>query len=197
MFDLVGFAIGNGESRQGLQLEKLRGRGPIFGCNALYRDFSPDILFVRDREMIKEVEEKYEGVKGIVRSSGDIFISDGRRATVPSTFNLTGVTMLYAMCNMHANLKRVYLIGFDSVKKYDGYLTNNVYKDTSNYKKSSESGKPLLCHSIKDVSTVMFSFPWVEFCCVNDDASDNWKAFKGFSLISRKEFLNRIKNNEC
>ena len=31
------FCIGNGESRQGFDLEKLRPHGKIYGCNAIYR----------------------------------------------------------------------------------------------------------------------------------------------------------------
>ena len=38
------FALGNGESRLQLDLEKLRGHGKIYGCNAIYRDFIPDVL---------------------------------------------------------------------------------------------------------------------------------------------------------
>ena len=38
------FCIGNGESRQGFDLEKLRQHGKIYGCNALYRDFMPDVF---------------------------------------------------------------------------------------------------------------------------------------------------------
>ena len=30
------FCIGNGESRQGFDLEKLRPHGKIYGCNAIY-----------------------------------------------------------------------------------------------------------------------------------------------------------------
>jgi hypothetical protein len=42
------FCIGNGESRKGFDLEKLRPHGKIYGCNALYRDFTPDHLSAVD-----------------------------------------------------------------------------------------------------------------------------------------------------
>ena len=42
------FCIGNGESRQGFDLEKLRQHGTIYGCNAIYRDFMPDVLTAVD-----------------------------------------------------------------------------------------------------------------------------------------------------
>ena len=38
------FCIGNGESRAPIDLIKLRPHGKIYGCNGLYRDFTPDVL---------------------------------------------------------------------------------------------------------------------------------------------------------
>jgi len=46
------FIIGNGESRLSVDLESLRGVAPIIGCNALYRDFTPDLLVVVDVTMV-------------------------------------------------------------------------------------------------------------------------------------------------
>ena len=38
------FCIGNGESRKDYNLNKLKGKGRIYACNGLYRDFTPDGL---------------------------------------------------------------------------------------------------------------------------------------------------------
>ena len=40
--DIV-FVLGNGTSRKDILLEPLRQHGTIYGCNALYREFKPDI----------------------------------------------------------------------------------------------------------------------------------------------------------
>ena len=50
------FIIGNGVSRKGFDLEQLRGKGVIYGCNALYRDFMPDVLVATDDKMREEIE---------------------------------------------------------------------------------------------------------------------------------------------
>ena len=42
------FIIGNGESRKGFDLANLRQHGTIYGCNAIYRDFMPDVLTAVD-----------------------------------------------------------------------------------------------------------------------------------------------------
>ena len=49
------FCIGNGESRKGFDLEKLRQHGTIYGCNALYRDFMPDVLTAVDHGIMHEI----------------------------------------------------------------------------------------------------------------------------------------------
>ena len=49
------FCIGNGESRKGFDLETLRKYGTIYGCNALYRDFMPDVLTSVDHGIMHEV----------------------------------------------------------------------------------------------------------------------------------------------
>ena len=37
------FCLGNGESRKGVNLDILKQHGKIYGCNALYRDYTPDV----------------------------------------------------------------------------------------------------------------------------------------------------------
>ena len=49
------FCIGNGESRKHLDLETLRSHGKIYGCNALYRDFKPDVLIAVDMGIMHEI----------------------------------------------------------------------------------------------------------------------------------------------
>ena len=49
------FAIGNGESRKTIDLSRLYEFGIIYGCNAIYRDFSPDALVVVDPKMKDEI----------------------------------------------------------------------------------------------------------------------------------------------
>ena len=47
--------LGNGESRLGLNLDELRQYTTVWGCNALYRDWTPDYLVCVDIEMSHEI----------------------------------------------------------------------------------------------------------------------------------------------
>jgi len=49
------FVIGNGTSRKNVNLDILKQHGKIIGCNALYRDFTPDHLFTNDCEVLHEI----------------------------------------------------------------------------------------------------------------------------------------------
>ena len=49
------FVIGNGTSRKNVNLDILKQHGKTIGCNALYRDFTPDHLFTNDCEVLHEI----------------------------------------------------------------------------------------------------------------------------------------------
>ena len=49
------FVIGNGASRKNVNLDILKQHGKIIGCNALYRDFTPDHLFANDSIILHEI----------------------------------------------------------------------------------------------------------------------------------------------
>jgi hypothetical protein len=47
--------LGNGQSRSGLNLSKMKDYATVIGCNAIYRDFSPDVLIALDSRMAHEI----------------------------------------------------------------------------------------------------------------------------------------------
>ena len=49
------FILGNGQSRLGVNLEKLKEYGKVYGCNAIYRDFEPDVLVGVDQGIMHEM----------------------------------------------------------------------------------------------------------------------------------------------
>ena len=49
------FCVGIGESRRNVNLDALRKFGKIYGCNAMYRDYTPDVLVAVDQGIIHEI----------------------------------------------------------------------------------------------------------------------------------------------
>ena len=50
------FILGNGKSRLAVNLNKLAECGTVFGCNRLYRDFTPHCLVSTDRPIAEEIQ---------------------------------------------------------------------------------------------------------------------------------------------
>lgn len=133
----LAFVLGNGKSRARLDLQQLKGRGTIVGCNAIYREFDPDFLVAVDVKMVNEIiSAGYHRThqvwtnpnKGIQSKSGVNFFS-------PHKGWSSGPTALWFACSQ--GHKNIYIFGFD-YQGEDGRF-NNVYADTFNYKKSSDS----------------------------------------------------------
>ena len=118
------FLIGNGNSRKEFDLERLRSHGTIIGCNALYREFTPDLLIAIDAKMLREFKEaKYEGLS---------LIPKARTVAVPNSliwraekFNTSGCFAMKLISQVMKPTK-CYMLGMDG---YPG----NLYDGTKNY----------------------------------------------------------------
>ena len=51
----IAVCLGNGESRLGVDLNKLQKYSTVWGCNAIYRDWTPDRLVCVDIAMSHEI----------------------------------------------------------------------------------------------------------------------------------------------
>ena len=59
------YCIGNGPSRKGFDLNRLKETGQTYGCNALYRDFWPDFIFSVDTKMTAQMIKDEVGRKTV------------------------------------------------------------------------------------------------------------------------------------
>lgn len=120
------FLIGNGKSRLHFDLERLRPIGTIIGCNALYRDFSPDILVAIDAKMLTELREsKYcETHKCIIPKNRTVKVPSADPFQVDK-FNTSGC---FAMKMISSVMKpsKCYMLGMDG-------FPGNAYDNTKNY----------------------------------------------------------------
>lgn len=127
------FVLGNGRSRLGLNLDSLKTAGKVFGCNALYRDFSPDVLVATDPGISKEIE-----LSGYPENN--VFYTrkpehpNSKRIIKNSGFSSGPVAVTYAALSGALN---IYLIGFDLTGINNKH--NNVYSSTSNYQDISSN----------------------------------------------------------
>ena len=130
------FCIGNGKSRQKIDLHFLKKYGIIYGSNGLYRDFAPDKLIVADPEMLNEVVESGYSKENKVYTTeygyGNASDIDQNHKISTIPFEKiypvnTGWISIRLAYQFHPE-QQIYMIGFDLFGD-----RNNIYDDTNNY----------------------------------------------------------------
>ena len=131
------FVLGNGRSRLNISPKDLQPYGKIYGCNALYREFDPDYLIAVDPKMVIEIDKSgYQKSHEVWTNPNSKYRSfQGFRFFQPSLGWSSGPTALN-FASTHSP-SEVYIFGFDYVG--EGGLLNNVYADSFNYKKSTDT----------------------------------------------------------
>ena len=130
------FCIGNGKSRQKIDLHFLKKYGIIYGSNGLYRDFAPDKLIVADPEMLNEIVESGYSKENKVYTTeygyGNASDIDQNHKISTIPFEKiypvnTGWISIRLAYQFHPE-QQIYMIGFDLFGD-----RNNIYDDTNNY----------------------------------------------------------------
>lgn len=154
------FCIGNGKSREHLDLNKLKKHGKIFGCNALYRDFTPDYLITNDNEMVNEIiKNNYSkhNIVYLVQQNPSLNIPPEHKFKLaPWNDTLHPINTGWANVRLAYSLfpeDQIYMIGYDIHGE-----RNNIYDNTSCYPKSTEF------HHMSREWESMFSMIEEHFC---------------------------------
>lgn len=134
----ISFVLGNGTSRLSINHTLLKEYGTVYGCNALYREFSPDYLVAVDARMINEINQSG------YQNTNEVWTNYNKLYKEYKNFNYfeksrgwsSGPTAL-DLASMH-NPKVIYILGFDYVGLDKNTKINNIYADTRNYKKSKD-----------------------------------------------------------
>lgn len=126
------YIIGNGPSRKNFNLNLLKTSGQTYGCNALYRDFIPNYLFMVDSKMSKGIvdDEIYEKCVCYAPSL-EVNRYSGKLHLIPNNpYWVSGLQALWTAC-VHGH-KDLYLLGFD-FREYGKNELNNIYQGTEFY----------------------------------------------------------------
>jgi len=127
------YVIGNSISRKDIDLTKLN--GVTYGCNALYRDFSPDFLVCIDHFITMEVIESGYADGHVVYAPAKQKLHFKRLDLIPlNPVVNAGATALHIAC-LHG-FKKIYTLGFDW--DITSVSINNIYLDTNGYAKTND-----------------------------------------------------------
>ena len=121
------FVLGNGRSRLQLNLMSLDSK--VFGCNGLYRDFSPDVLIATDPEITGEIERSGYALQHDFYTRNPEIGSGAKLITKKSGYSSGPIALAYAASE---EPQIIYMFGFDFMGIEGKH--NNVYSGTPAYK---------------------------------------------------------------
>ena len=122
------YIIGNGRSRDGIDLNKLD--GVTIGCNALYRDFFPTCLFAIDGRMVKEIKDSTFPNERFWARSG----RTSKMNEIKYKGSNSGVVAFRHAVNW--GFGRIVMLGIDLRSDATGAV-NNIYTGSNNYPKET------------------------------------------------------------
>lgn len=184
------FVLGNGKSRLAVNLDKLKPYGKIYGCNAIYRDFTPDVLVATDSPMAAEIEKSNYPAEHEFWTRNPTPNNHTHKIDINFGFSSGPIAVSLAARNEH---RPIYLLGFDLIGN-SGKI-NNVYAGTENYRKENEK-ETYWGNWLNQLTTIMKDqFPKSKFIRVIDKGAFSpaeWIKLQNYSEQSYEEFLYSI-----
>ena len=191
----IAFVLGNGLSRQHLNLAHVKNCGMIYGCNALYREFTPDVLVATDRPIAEAIQHSGYAKKNCFYTRKPLPDSGARR--VPTTYhgyssgpNAVGI----AVQDQH---HRIYLVGFDLGPTATKTI-NNVYAGTEFYKPTT-AAPTFAGNWIRQLVKIMHDFRDTQFVRVAGATTAKLAELESVPNLAHLDlvtFVDRINNKK-
>ena len=189
------FVLGNGVSRLSVDLDQLKPHGRIYGCNALYREFVPDVLISTDKAIAHTIQNSGYAEKHLMYTRKPL-PGLGARSVPQSYFGFSSGPIAVGVAAVDRHLA-VYLIGFDMGPNANNRF-NNVYADTEFYRKSS-SLPTYTGNWVRQIVTICRDFPKTSFHRVMGETTAAIPEFNNINNLRHMpmtDFLDRINNTK-
>jgi hypothetical protein len=188
------FVLGNGVSRQQVDLSNLRHLGKIYGCNALYRDFVPDVLVSTDKPISTRIQDS--GYPHNNRFYTRRPVPGNGANPVPQKYYGYSSGPIAASIAAIDGAVIIYLVGFDMGPVSNHF--NNVYADTEFYKKSS-APPTFTGNWARQLTQIMRDFSNTAFVRIMGNTTapiEDFASSRNFRTMSMEDFQNRINNTK-
>jgi hypothetical protein len=149
------FVLGNGVSRQNIDLKLLKQKGKIYGCNALYREFTPDVLVATDRPIATAIQES--GYALVNKFYTRKPLENTGALGVPGPYHGYSSGPIAVALAAQDGHQYVYLLGFDMGPNKNQKI-NNLYAGTEFYK-SPESPPTFTGNWLKQICKIINDHP--------------------------------------
>jgi len=185
------FVLGNGVSRQAVDLIVLKTLGTVYGCNAIYREFVPDVLISTDTPISERIQSEGYSQKN-VHYTRKPFPDSGARRIAQKYFGFSSGPVAVGQAALDG-ARAVYLVGFDMGPTRNGRF-NNCYADTEFYKKSS-ANPTFTGNWVNQIKTITRDFPKTSFFRITGDTTAEIRDLLGVANLSHMamaDFQNRV-----
>lgn len=189
----IAFVLGNGQSRNGMPLHDLKKFGSVYGCNALVRDFTPDVLVATDRPIAAHIEstDYAKNNKFYTRRPGP----DSGALIIPKPyFGYSSGPVAVALAALEQH-KKIYMLGFD-MGPTENKKFNNLYAGTEFYKETGSS-PTYTGNWIKQIQHICREFSETKFVRVCGKATARLTELDGIRNMEHlplERFVERINN---
>jgi hypothetical protein len=191
----VAFVLGNGRSRLELNPEHLANVAPVYGCNALFREFTPAVLVSTDVPISRVIQQSGYSQQHVHYTRKPLPDLGAKRIPQQYYGFSSGPTAAgIAAIDRH---RKIYLVGFDMGPTTTGHF-NNVYSDTEFYKKSSAT-PTYTGNWVRQLGTIAKDFPKTQFVRVQGTTTADIMELSNIPNLSHLlmiDFIDRINNTK-
>ena len=185
------FVLGNGVSRRTVDLNQLKTLGTTYGCNAIYREFVPDVLISTDTPISEHIQHEGYGQK-YTHYTRKPFPDSGSRRITSKYFGFSSGPVAVGQAALDGAVA-IYLVGFDMGPTRTGRF-NNIYADTEFYKKSS-ANPTFTGNWVNQLKIITRDFPKTSFFRITGDTTAEIHDLLGVANLthmSMQDFQNRL-----
>ena len=190
----IAFVLGNGISRQHLNLAHLKNCGMIYGCNALYREFTPDVLVATDRPISEAIQHAGYALANKFYTRRPLPELGALKVRSEYHGYSSGPNAVALAAQDHHH---VYLLGFDmGPTQHKGF--NNIYADTEFYKKSS-ANPTFTGNWVTQLKSIMKSFSNTNFFRIVGNTTAETRDLLGvpnLAHVQMADFQNRLNTKQ-
>ena len=166
----------------------------IYGCNALYREFAPDVLVATDRPIAEAIQRSGYPLKNKFYTRRPLADSGALKLVQPYYGYSSGPNAVALAAQEHHH---VYMLGFD-MGPVENNVFNNIYAGTEFYK-ATTAAPTFTGNWIKQIRKICEDSPQTKFFRVCGSATaritelENTKNLEHLDLAI---FLDRINNKK-
>jgi hypothetical protein len=192
---MTAFVLGNGQSRDGIDINRLLELGAVYGCNALYRTHTPTVLVATDKPISEQIQQSGYSKKHRFYTRRPL-PNSGALPVPAQYFGYSSGPLATAIAAINGH-NPIYMLGFDMGPGEDGRF-NNIYAGTEFYKPTG-SVPTFVGNWVKQITTVTIDFKHQKFIRVHGKSTakiTELETITNLENLSLADFLIRINTGE-